>query len=444
MNSNPVIIIPGIGQSKLVLCDDAGNKIKNAWPFEIDGKAILEELKGSLMKLMLFRKDAGFSDRIADIVRDIAEPLAVNPDGTKRHNVKPVELRKPVSECTAEEKAFIYKMAPVDMFGEKLSEDKLFYFAYDFLGDITDVAASLDSFVCFVKEKTSCEKVDFLVVGTAGAVLKAYLKDYSVKSDCGKIVCAAAALDGSSLVADIYENKLKLDNPVGLLSSLGGKAASLGSMAGMLPPDVMNNIITKSLDVIKTLIVGNCTLLWSLVPVGRFDSILTSVNISDALKEKVKAQHEYSLAFSSAIKDYDFCLLAGCGRKMPPVVCSEDTDSDGFVDTASATLGMTGDNVWLFRNQSHESVLYNDAAMSLIIKIFCGEDVSAYPPENGSRSVKKLKNELIPSLEKSGTDEAKACIIEYESLIGAVVIENDSEIKNLESKAQSITSSGNA
>ena len=444
MNTNPVIIIPDIGQSKLVLCDSEGNRIKNAWPFEIDAKAILEELKGSLMKLMLFRKDAGFSDRIADIVRDVAEPLAVNSDGSKKYNVKPVEFRKPVSECTAEEKAFIYKMTPVDMFGKKLNEDKLFYFAYDFLGDIADVAALLDSFVSFVKEKTACKKVDLLVVGTAGAVLKAYLKDYSVKSDCEKIICAAATLDGSSLVADIFENKLKLDAPASLLSSLGGKAASVGSMAGMLPPEVMNNIITKSLDVIRTLIVDNCTSLWGLIPVGRFDSVLAAVNVSDALKEKVTAQHEYALTFSSAIKDHDFYMLGGCGRKMPPVVFSEDTDSDGIVDTVSATLGYRGDKVWLFRNQSHESLLYNDAAMSLIIKIFCGEDVSAYPSENGSRSVKQLKNELIPSLINLGTDEAKTLTDEYESLVGAVVVENDNEIKNLETKARNIISSGNA
>ena len=88
MNKNPVIIIPGLGRSKLVLCDDSGNKIKNAWPFELDTKAILDKLKGSLMKLMLFRKDAGFSDRIADIVREVAEPLALNPDGRKKHNIK--------------------------------------------------------------------------------------------------------------------------------------------------------------------------------------------------------------------------------------------------------------------------------------------------------------------------------------------------------------------
>lgn len=440
MNKNPVIIIPGLGQSKLVLCDADSNKIKNAWPFEIDAKAILDELKGSLMKLMLFRKDAGFSDRIAEIVREIAEPLAVNPDGTKKNNVKPVEYRKPVSECTAEEKAFIYKMTPVDMFGGKLNEDRLFYFAYDFLGDIADVAKELDAFVTFVKETTGSEKADFLVMSTGGAVLKAYLKDYAVKSDIEKIVCAGATLDGSSVVADVLENKLRLDNPMGLLSSLGGKAASLGQMAGMLPPDVMENIITKSMAVLRDLVIDNCTSIWANVPSQRFDSAVSCVNMSDTLREKVSELNNYHDVFVSSINNFDVYMLAGFGKKLPVVCHSENTDSDGLVDTLSATLGKTGDNVYLFRGQSHDSILYNDGAMSLVLKIFCGEDISEYPHENGSRSVKKLKNELLPALKKTDSAEKDSYIKKYEDLIGAVVITDDTAVKALESEISAITS----
>lgn len=435
MNKNPVIIVPGLGRSKLVLCDDSGNKIKNAWPFELDTKAILDELKGSLMKLMLFRKDAGFSDRIADIVREVAEPLALNPDGTKKHNIKAVEFRKPVSECSAEEKAFIYKAVPVDMFGEKLSEDKLFYFAYDFLGDIGDVAASLDSFISFVKEKTGSEKVDLLVVSTAGSVFKAYIKDYSVKSDIGKAVCVAATLDGASLVADIYENKLNLDNPMSLLSSVGGKAASLGQMAGMIPEEVINNVISKSIDVIKTLILDNCTALWALVPLSRTEDALSAVNANDVLTEKVK---ELAISdFASYLAENEVYAVGGCGKTLPPVVSSV-IDCDGLVDTASATYGVATDKVWLYRDQAHDSILYNDSVMSLVLKILCDEDVSEYPRENGARNVKKLKNELIPKIESD--ENAKAYIEEYKNMLGAVVITDDSQIKELENKIGSLNS----
>ena len=440
MNKNPVIIIPGLGQSKLVLCDADGNKIKNAWPFEIDAKAILDELKGSIMKLMLFRKDAGFSDRIAEIVREIAEPFAVKTDGTSEKNVKPVEFRKPLSGCTAEEKAFIYKMAPVDMFGEKLSEDRLFYFSYNFLGDITDIAAALDGFVSFVKEVTGCEKADFLVLSTGGAVLKAYLRDFSVKSDIERIVCAGATLDGSSIVADILENKLRLDNPAELLSSLGGKAASLSQMTGIIPPDVMDNIITKSMAVLRQLVIDNCTSIWANVPSQRFDGAVSCAYMSDALREKVTALNNYHNEFVSTVDNYEFYMLAGNGRKLPVVCESENTESDGLVDVSSATLGKTGENVYLFGGQSHDSILYNDSATALVLKIFCGEDISCYPHANGARSVKKLKNELLPVLKNSDCAEKDEYISKYENLIGAVIVTDDSAVKALEGEISAITS----
>ncbi len=436
MNKNPVIIVPGLGRSKLVLCDDSGNKIKNAWPFELDTKAILDELKGSLMKLMLFRKDAGFSDRIADIVREVAEPLALNPDGTKKHNIKAVEFRKPVSECSAEEKTFIYKAVPVDMFGEKLSEDRLFYFAYDFLGDIGELAASLDSFISFVKEKTGSEKVDLLVVSTAGSVFKAYLKDYSVKSDIGKAVCVAATLDGASLVADIYENKLNLSNPMSLLSSVGGKAATLSQMAGMIPEEVINNVISKSIDVIKTLILDNCTALWALVPSSETENALSAANVNDVLREKVRELASFD--FATYLAENEVYSIGGCGKTLPPVVASSDIDCDGLVDTASVTYGVSSEKVWLYRNQAHDSILYNDSVMSLILKILCDEDVSEYPRENGARNVKKLKNELIPKIESD--ENAKAYIDEYRNMLGAVIITDDSQVKELENKIVALNS----
>ena len=436
MNKNPVIIVPGLGRSKLVLCDDAGNKIKNAWPFELDTKAILDELKGSLMKLMLFRKDAGFSDRIADIVREVAEPLALNSDGTKKNNIKADEFRKPVSECSAEEKSFIYKAVPVDMFGEKLSEDRLFYFAYDFLGDIGELAASLDSFISFVKEKTGSEKVDLLVVSTAGSVFKAYLKDYSVKSDIGKAVCVAATLDGASLVADIYENKLNLSNPMSLLSSVGGKAATLSQMAGMIPEEVINNVISKSIDVIKTLILDNCTALWALVPSSETENALSAANVNDVLREKVRELASFD--FATYLAENEVYAVGGCGKTLPPVAASSDIDCDGLVDTASVTYGVSSEKVWLYRNQTHDSILYNDSVMSLVLKILCGEDVAEYPRENGARNVKKLKNELIPKIEAD--ENAKAFVEEYKNMLGAVIITDDSQVKELENKIESMNS----
>lgn len=449
MNTNPVIIVPGIGQSKLIAEDKNGKKIKNAWPVEIDEKTLLNELKGSLMKMMLFRTDGGFSDKVAGIVNDVTDLLSVNPDGSKKYNIKPIVFEKSFAECTNDEKKYISDNVPVQDIAEKIGDDKIFYFAYDFFGDIADTAVSLDAFITFVKEKTGCDKVNLLVYSIGSAVLKAYLKDYSVKCDCKKILNIAGALDGSSLVADIFENKIHLEDPIGLLSSLGGKAASVSSMAGMLPGDVIENVIKKSLAVIKKNLLDCCTTLWALIPEDRFDAVFASLKPESALAEKVKALHEYSKSFKDAAKALaqngtEFYQICGCGKKLPEVVESYDICSDGIVDTSSASFGgVFPETTWYFNNQHHIYAMYNDIAFSLAVKILAGEDTQNYPLKNGSRNIKKLKYQLIPKVKKaletaSGDvkNELENCLAEYENILSETVIENDDNVKLLEKRIE--------
>lgn len=456
VNINPVILIPGIGQSNLIAEDKNGKKIKNAWPVEIDQKALLNDMKGSLMKMMLFRTDGGFSDKVANIVNDVTDPLSVNSDGSKKYSIKPVSYKKSVKECTDSEKQFIYNAVPVKSLGEKIGEDKIFFFAYDFFGDISDTAFALDEFISFVKEKTSCEKVNLMAYSIGSAVVKAYLKEYSVKCDCEKILNIAGVLDGSSLVADVFENKMHLENPMSLLSSMGATASTVSSMAGMLPGDVIENVINKSLAVIKKNILDCCTTLWALIPDSRFDDIFASRKMNEALAEKVKAMHEYSVKFKEEAKVLEsdgvkFFQLCGFGKKLPSVIESCDVCSDGIVDTASASFGDVFPEItWYFKEQDHIDALQNDIAISLAEKILAGEieDVSsspAYPKTNGSRNIKKLRKELIPKAEKalgtaSGDEKAQLeeCIAEYKNILAETVIENDNNVKQLENKLKAL------
>lgn len=455
MNMNPVIIIPGIGQSNLVVEDKNGNKIKNAWPVEMDEKTLMNELKGSLMKMMLFRVDGGFSDKVAKLVDDVTEPLAVNPDGSKKNIIRPVVYKKSLAECTVDEKKFILGSFPVEPVTEAIGEENVFYFAYDFLGDISDTASALDEFVTFVKGKTGAEKVDFLVYSTGGAVLKAYLKDFSVKCDCEKIINVAAFLDGASLVADIFENKYHLEDPVGMLSSLGGTTASVSSMAGMLPGDVIANVLNKSVAVLKKNILDCCTTLWALVPDSRFDGVFALVNPQTALASKVRALHDYSADFSAQAKmlaenGMKFFQICGYGKKLPPVVDSYDVCSDGIADTSSASFGSAfPQTTWYFKEQDHLNAFNNDVIVSLIGKILTSEVAtntdSAYPEKNGSRNTKKLRKTLVPKAKKAlltASDDKKsefqACIDEYEKILAETVIVNDENVKNLENRIEAL------
>lgn len=414
MSKNPVVIIPGIGQSVLVVEDNNGNKIKNAWPVEIDEKALLAEMKSSLMKMLLFRKDSGFSDKVADIVNGLTEVFSGN------QKIRPVTVEKSLAECSAEERKYIFSNVPVQEFAEKIGEENVYFFAYNFFGNAEKTAAELDRFITSVKEKTGCKKVDLFVYSAGGAVLKEYLKEYAVKSDCEKIVNFASACDGASVVADIYENRINISNAMSVLSSFTDNA-SVMSMAGMLPADIIENVAEKSLAVVKKNILDNSTIIRALIPCGENESFAE-------IAEKLSA---------NGMQFYQIC---GSGLNAPEIFETCNIDSDGIVDTDSASLsGKFPETTWYFDGQHHINAMYNDVAMSLAAKIFAEEDVSAYPFRNGSRNIRKLKNKLIPKVKKaldsaSGEKKEKLeeCLEIYKKILAETVITDDENIKQLE------------
>lgn len=391
MSHYPVIIIPGIGQSKLVINDENGNRIKTAWPFELDEKELMNTLKGDLMKLLLFKKDGGFSDKIAKIVADIADPLSLNDDGSKKHNVVPVSFNKSVAECSEDEKRFIYKMIPFSKLGEKIGEENLFFFAYDPFGDIFDTANSLRKFVMMVKEKTGSEKVSFVPVSIGGVVFKAYLSLFGDENDIGMVVNLVSASLGASVVADILENAIDLSQPVKFLASLGGKAESIASMAGMLPEEVIRNIANKAIDTIRSMLAEHCTTIWGAIPESRFDAIYNAkAEKGSVFEQKVSKLHSFDFIgklkelFDSGVGIYS---LAGCGDYLPEVLKSKDVETDTIVDTTSASLnGIFPDTTWYFNKLGHNSAAKNEQFVSLAEKILAGEITgvcSEYPSKIG-------------------------------------------------------------
>ena len=106
----PCVILPGIGQSKVELVDTTGNKIKMAWPLDVEGEDILNALKMPLAKMMLLRRDAGFSDKVKEVFSEIADPIATLPDGSMKNALRVVSYPRSLAECAADEKRYIYKI----------------------------------------------------------------------------------------------------------------------------------------------------------------------------------------------------------------------------------------------------------------------------------------------------------------------------------------------
>lgn len=480
---NPVIIIPGIGQSKTELIDSSGNKIKNAWPVDIDMKSALDDLKGSLMKMMLFRKDAGFSDKVAKIVRSAVDPLRVGTNGQPVNRLRVSSYPQPLGECSQENKRFIYKMIPLEELGKAIGEENLFYFAYNPFSEVYTVAQELNDFVSLVKEKTGSEKTDFIAVSLGGAILKAYLDLYADRNDIGSIACVCAALDGTEFAADIFDDALDLENPAKYLSYAGDKAAQVAPMLSMIPSDVVDACINKSLDEAKNALLYNSTMMWACIPNSRFDAAADKYlsSLDTAVRENIKRFHTYSLSFADKLKQLKasgvrFCIVSGFGKKGLPVFRSADVSSDTVINASSSSLGATvkningetlpsyndidpstaalPENTWFFMGQGHNSAAYNDVILSLVTKFITGEindisSLSGYPQFNLTRNIKKLKYDLIPKanrvLNDPAADEAlkdkfRKLRDEYYALLASTVIKDAPSAAELEEKYSSLLS----
>lgn len=419
----PCIILPGIGQSKVELVDNAGNKIKMAWPLDVDGEALMGELKGPLMKMMLFRKDAGFSDKVASLLKDIADPIASNPDGTMKNSLKVVSYPRSLKECTPDEKRYIYKMVPLQMLSERIGEENLYFFSYNSFGDTYETAKQLSDFIDMVKEETGSDKVNLVPVSLGGALSTAYFELFAHKNDIKRVMYFVAALGGSHLIADIMAKDVKTENGIAMVEMLANAktAETLGGLLKMMPDGVFETTVSKALDSLITEVLANSLSMWGIIPPERYDS-LAARYLSDeshkALREKADRFCEYRRRFPETVRELEnkgieFFAVCGYGLPLMALAKSDRMSSDGIINVSSTTLGALSaplgeklsffpeegrhcsdgshnhlspdetidasyglwpERTWYFASQGHDATAYNDKALGIAARVLSDDN----------------------------------------------------------------------
>ena len=404
----PCIILPGIGQSKVQQVDAGGNKVKMAWPLDVNGEALLGKLKGSMMKMMLFRKDAGFSDKVAEVVKEAIDPIAVNTDGSMKNTLKVVSYPYSLAKCSADEKRYIYRMVPLQKLADVIGEENLYFFAYNSFGQPYETAAELDEFIQQVKSETGSEKVNLVPVSLGGALSTAYFDAYGSKNDVKRVLYFVACLQGSQLIGDILDKNINTHSVIPVIELLASKSAAekLGSLLGMLPAGVEEKCFEKAVDALLETTVVNCPSMWSIIPPEMYPA-LADRYLSDkkfaVLREKTdryfKAQKNIrDLLTERAENGTQFFMIAGYNLPLVPISNSTSLCSDSIIHTSSCTLGATTaplggtlenadgtylspdkvvdastgffpDTTWYFKDQQHDNTAYNDTALEIASRV---------------------------------------------------------------------------
>lgn len=405
MNNNgftPCIILPGIGQSKVELLDGANNKIGMVWPLDIDGKKYVDSLKAPFMKTMLFRKDAGLSKAVGKALDDILEPLTTNSDGSMKHNHRIVTYPA-LSECTPDEKRYIYRMVPLEALAEKIGEDNLYFFAYNSFGRPYETAADLDEFIQKVKRETGSDKVNLVPVSLGGALSTAYFDAYGYKNDIKRVMYFVAAIDGSPIVSDILKRDLLKENLPAALELFTNKKTSeeLGKILGLMPKDVTDGLFKTIIDKLLDKAIVGCPSMWSICPSEEYEPLATRYLAVREIKEQTDRYHRAQINFIpmfNKLKEQGTEFFAICGYNMNllKIAASNTISSDSIVPVYSAGLftksapagekltdgkelspdgnidgasGLLPDSTWYFRDQQHDATAYNDTALGIAAKV---------------------------------------------------------------------------
>ncbi len=411
----PVVIVPGIGQSKVVEVNAAGEAVRTVWPLDVDPQLLISKLKNPFAKMMIFRKDGGFSDAAGEAVAEAADGIATNPDGSMKHTLKAVGYPYPLSECTADEKRYINKMAPVQKLSETVGEENIFFYAYNSFGMPYEIAAGLQDFVTMVLERTGSEKVNFLPLSLGGAMLTAYLDLYGA-ARVHRIVYMVPALQGTRTIADVFRKDLRTDKFSSLLGMLaGGKTAqTLGTVLPMLPEGVLEKTTDKIADAVLSAVLTGSGAMWACLPPEYYEA-LAEQYLSDPAHAALRAQTDRYSAAQKALPDTLKTLAAQgigvyiccCyGLKLAEALGSADScSSDGIINIESASLGATAavpgqilteaqindraylspdgvvdastgvfpNSTWYFAGQYHDSIAYNDTALSIAFRALSDE-----------------------------------------------------------------------
>lgn len=475
----PSIVIPGIFQSETKYYEDG--KATDAEPpffmgstIEIVGKAVTEALM-PIMNLLTTQedKDNQAAQAIADVLGEaLMEKSRCDENGQFVHDIRATKYNDCFADLSAHDQEYILDQIPLQNYIDIAGGENLYFFSYASLGNMISTAQELYDFIQFVKEDTGSDKVNIVPISQGGSLANALMQIYadnerSVAEDINRIVYVVPALDGSTLIGEIYQHGLLDDAELytTMLPSLMGEEDMLSYLINIVLRIMPNANVNSILDTaVNTLIMNYMrysTLLWGLCPSGNYeacremylmDAGLESIrqqtdwfygaqcnrydNIEKAIEDGVKVFDivDYNVSLYQLVDSWDNvnadgiiqldstsmgAFSYGVDVKLGPDYVAEcnncsdpenhnHEDPNGIVD---ACTGLLPETTFYFYNQNHERTGSNDVIMKLVTELLVDEtfvDVFSkpdkFPQFNVGRNSKGLMRDVAEMKEYDTSD----------------------------------------
>ncbi|MBR3781477.1 MAG: hypothetical protein IKK63_09790 [Clostridia bacterium] len=460
----PAIVVPGIGQSNVWALDDEGNYLLDdngerisCFPAIFDVGSIVMKVLAPALLTLITQHDIFLSDALCDVVLDAFEVNLCDESGKNTGNIEVEKYLYSVAECSDYEKEQIYDNIPLQAFAEMAGEDHLYYFAYNSFGNNSEIVDELYDYIQMVKEETGHDKVNIVPISMGGSVANGLLEYYpEVVNDLNKVVYIVPALNGSSIVGDLYTKNLAFFDTEflynGFLEALMDEedARMIEVIARILPDEVLSSVLRNVANCLVEDVAANITMLWGLCPKEDYPAASAALLAS---KPKIKEQTDkfYKAQLNSNkniqnlvdngvqvfnIVDYDVPLylignswnndnadgvihLSSTAMGVKSAIVGETLGEDyqqantycsnpdhnhiSPDNVVDASTGLLPDHTFYFDGQNHEQTARNDAIISLATDLLSTNDIKDvystpdYPQFNGRRDPRKLRNDLIPA-----------------------------------------------
>ena len=466
----PSIVIPGIFQSETKYYEN-GEATDLEAPFfmdstiEIVGLALTEALL-PLGDMLISQedKDNKAAQAVADVLGEaLMEKSRCDENGKFINDIRATKYNDSFADLSDHDQEYILDQIPLQNYIDIAGGENLYFFSYASLGNMIDTAQELYDFIQFVKEDSGSDKVNIVPISQGGSVANALMQIYadnnrSVAEDINRIVYVVPALDGSTLIGEIYQYGLLDDAELytTMLPSLIGEEDMLSYLVNIILRIMPNANVNAILDTaVHTLIMDYMrysTLLWGLCPSGNYEACremylmdegLEEIrrqtdwfynaqcnrydNIEYAIEDGVKVFDivDYNVSLYQLVDSWDEVNADGIiqldstsmgafsygvdvqlGEDYVPVIahnCSDPrnhdhSDPNGIVD---ACAGLLPDTTFYFYNQNHERTGSNDVIMKLVTELLVDEsfvDVFSkpdkFPQFNVGRNSKGLMRDV--------------------------------------------------
>lgn len=436
----PTIIVPGLGQSNVWVLDENGNYVVDdegnktaAFPAYIQIDEILKEVTLPLIASLTLQRDMGLSDALANAIGICFGINASDGNGNLTGTVVTEKYPYSLADCSEYEKEQIYHHVPFDKYNVDYPEDHLYYFTYNSFGNHLQLVEELYDYIQMVKEQTGHDKVNLVPLSQGGTLTSGLLEYYpNISDDLHKIIFVVPALDGSTIIGDVFNGRINFLNAdylyngflpeIGLIDS--ETARTIEVLLRIFPDEILVTALEKACDVLVNDVMKTSTNLWALCPSDDYPTAAerllsspdmaeikrqtdiyyqTQLNCHDNIKKIIAdgvqvfcfAEYDYNMinvgeTWNTQNADYIIQLdstamgvySAKVGETLPEDYVQQNTycnnpdhdhiSPDRVVD---ASTGLLPDTTFYFDGQRHDLTAHNDVILKLAISLLSCDEI---------------------------------------------------------------------